>query len=147
MQSCRCFCYHLLKHPMLILTPQLHQEKTSKAIPDLCLSSIALQSRWLWLQQADESHAWAELPLTVPRDVESFFQASTYTIIGDGRSTAFWTGRWIQDQAVKHIAPCLLNFVSRKDIRQTTCRDARGFAKSPKASWSKQQTNTGGSGG
>ena len=91
-------------------------------IPDLHLSSIAVQRRWLWLQQADESRAWAELPLSVPRGVESFFEASTYTIIGDGRSTAFWTGRWIQGQAVKHIALCLLNFVSRRNIRQTTVR-------------------------
>ena len=92
-------------------------------ILDLDLSSIALQTRWLRLQQADESRAWAELPLSVPRVVESFFEASTYTIIRDGRSTAFCTGQWIQGQAVKHIAPCLLNYVSHRDIRQTTVVD------------------------
>jgi len=93
-------------------------------ILDLHLSCIALQTRWLRLQQADESRAWAELPLSMPpRIVESFFEASTYTIIGDGRSTAFCTGRWIQGQAVKHIAPCLLNYVSHRDIRQTTMVD------------------------
>jgi hypothetical protein len=92
-------------------------------IPNLRLSSIALQTRWLWLQQAEESRAWAELPLSVPHEVQSFFEASTYTILGDGRSTAFWTGRWIQGKAVKHIAPSLLTHVSRRDIRQTTMAD------------------------
>jgi hypothetical protein len=86
-------------------------------IPDLRLSSVTLQTRWLWLQQAEDSRAWAELPLSVPREVQSFFEASTYTILGDGRSTAFWTGRWIQGKAVKHIAPSLLSYISRKDIR------------------------------
>jgi hypothetical protein len=93
-------------------------------IPDLRLSSIALQTRWLWLQQAEDSRAWVELPLSVPREVQSFFEASTYTIFGDGRSTAFWTDKWVQGKAVKHIASSLLSYISRKDIRQTTMTDA-----------------------
>jgi hypothetical protein len=59
----------------------------------------------------------------MPREVHSFFEASTYTILGDGRSTAFWTGRWIQSKVVKHIAPSLLRYISRRDIRQTTVAD------------------------
>jgi hypothetical protein len=45
---------------------------------------------------------------------------STYTVLGNGRSIAFWTGRWIQGQAVKDIAPSLLDFVNRRSIESTT---------------------------
>jgi len=73
----------------MVVWPTVHRPKELEVlcILDLRLSSIALQTRWLCLQQADESRAWAELPLSVPHDVESFFEASTYTIIGDDRST------------------------------------------------------------
>jgi hypothetical protein len=92
-------------------------------ILDLRLSSIALQTRWLWLQQAEDTRAWAELLLSMPREVQSFFEASTYNILGDGQSAAFWMGRWIQGKAVKHITPSLLSYISRRDIWQTTVAD------------------------
>jgi len=89
-------------------------------IPDLRLTSIALQARWLWLQKVDQTRAWSSLPITSSREVRAFFSASTYTVLGDGRNTAFWTGRWIQGQSVKDIAPALLAFVSNRDIKATT---------------------------
>jgi hypothetical protein len=36
-----------------------------------------------------------DLPLSTAKEVQDFFQMSTYTVLGNGRSTAFWTGRWI----------------------------------------------------
>jgi hypothetical protein len=38
----------------------------------------------------------------------------------NGHSTAFWTGRWIQGQAVKDVSPSLLDYVSRRNIENTT---------------------------
>lgn len=64
-------------------------------IPDLRLTTIALQSRWLWLQQADERRAWIDLLIKATREVHDFFSMSTYTVLGNGQSTAFWIGRWI----------------------------------------------------
>jgi hypothetical protein len=90
------------------------------SIPDPRLTTIALQARWLWPQQTDESRAWADLPLTTAKEVQDFFQMSTYTVLGNGQSTAFWIGRWIQGQAVKDIAPSLLDFVIRRSIQSTT---------------------------
>jgi hypothetical protein len=89
-------------------------------IPDLRLASIALQARWLWLKHTDATRAWAQLPIKASREVAAFFDASTFTLIGNGQSTAFWTARWIQGKAVKDIAPTLLEFVSRRDIVETT---------------------------
>lgn len=89
-------------------------------IPDLHLTGIALQMRWLWLRHTDEQCAWAELPISASKDVKAFFEMSTYTIIGNGHSTAFWTGRWLQGQAIKDLAPTLIGFVSRRNIADTT---------------------------
>ena len=61
-----------------------------------------------------------QLPIAVTREVSAFFDASTFTVIGNGQTTAFWTDRWIQGKAVKDIAPALLEFVSRRDIKETT---------------------------
>jgi hypothetical protein len=43
-----------------------------------------------------------------------------YTVLGNDRSTAFWTGRWIQGQVVKDVAPSLLDYVSCRNIENTT---------------------------
>jgi hypothetical protein len=45
---------------------------------------------------------------------------STFTVVDNGRSTAFWTGRWLLGHAIKDIAPSLLHFISRRDIANTT---------------------------
>lgn len=89
-------------------------------IPDINLSGIALQTRWLWLQQTDGQRAWAQLPLAASQEVSAFFVASTYTIIGNGRSTSFWTGRWLQGRAITDIAPTLTALVHRRNIPRTT---------------------------
>lgn len=89
-------------------------------VPDLHLTGIALQARWLWLRHTDETRVWADLPLSTSREVRAFFDMSTFTVIGNGRSTSFWTGRWLMGHAIKDIAPSLLHFISRRDIVNTT---------------------------
>jgi hypothetical protein len=74
----------------------------------------------LWLRHTNETHAWADLPLSTSREVQAFFDMSTFTVVGNGRSTAFWMGRWLMGQAIKDIAPSLLHFISRRDIANTT---------------------------
>ena len=89
-------------------------------IPDLRLTSIALQARWLWLQKVDQARARSSLPIASSNEVRAFFSASTYTVLGNGRTPAFWTGKWIQRQSVKDITPAPMAFVSQRDIKSTT---------------------------
>jgi hypothetical protein len=58
-------------------------------VPDLHLTGNALQARWLWLRHTDETRAWAELPFSISREVQAFFDTSTFTVVGNGRSTSF----------------------------------------------------------
>lgn len=123
---CRCFLWMgregSIRRKCMVAWPTVcwPTDLGGLGIPDLRLTGITLQARWLWLRQADESWAWAELPLSVSKEVQAFFQMSTYTVLGNGRSTAFWTGHWIQGQAVKDVAPSLLDYVSCRNIENTT---------------------------
>jgi hypothetical protein len=64
-------------------------------ITDLKLVGFALQTRWLWLQKTDQSRAWSQLPIKTAPEVQAFFRASTYTIVGDGKTALFWEDRWV----------------------------------------------------
>ncbi|KAJ1276687.1 hypothetical protein BS78_05G233700 [Paspalum vaginatum] len=59
-------------------------------VPDLRLTSIALQTRWLWLQRTDENRVWSGLPIQVASEVRAFFAASIFIQVGNGRRTLFW---------------------------------------------------------
>lgn len=92
-------------------------------IPDIRLTNIALQTRWLWLRDTNDQRAWSDLPLSVSTEVHVFFETSTYTAIGNGKRTAFLTGRWIQGQAIKDLAPTLTSFISRRNVCRTSIAD------------------------
>lgn len=93
-------------------------------ISDLKLQGFALQTRWLWLQKTDQERVWSELPIKTVREVQAFFRASTYTIIGDGRTALFWTDRWIHGEGVQDIAPCLFQLVPMQARRRQSVREA-----------------------
>ena len=58
-------------------------------ITDLRLTGYALQTRRLWLQKTDDSHAWRELSISTEPQVREFFRASTFTILGEGTAALF----------------------------------------------------------
>lgn len=74
-------------------------------ITDTRLTATAFESKWLWLQKVDSDRAWAELPLRASREAVDFFIASTYTVIGNGERTMFWTDRWLDGRSVRQLAP------------------------------------------
>ncbi|WVZ79026.1 hypothetical protein U9M48_026654 [Paspalum notatum var. saurae] len=90
---------------------------------DLKLFSIALQSRWLWLQRTDEDRVWAGLPISVASDVRQFFDASIQVKIGNGRKTLFWLDKWLDGQSVQTMAPALVSAVSRRDLKNLSVAD------------------------
>jgi hypothetical protein len=77
----------------------------------LKLQGYALQTKWLWLQKADNSRAWSQLPLRAEPEVLAFFRASTYTVLGDGNTSLFWEDRWLNGADVAELAPNLVKQV------------------------------------
>jgi hypothetical protein len=64
------------------------------------------------------------LPIKSSPKALAFFRASTYTIIGDGKKTLFWTDNWIHGNSIQEMAPALLAVVSRRAIRTQTVAQA-----------------------
>jgi hypothetical protein len=81
-----------------------------------------LQTRWLWLQKTNNTRAWSELPIKTNPEVQAFFRASTFTVIGDGSNALFWEDRWLQGAAVSDIAPNLAQLVSRRTKARQSIR-------------------------
>lgn len=54
--------------------------------------------------------------------VASFFRASTFTLVGDGRLAVFWEDRWIHGRGVQDIAPNLARLIPRRIRRSQTVR-------------------------
>ena len=83
-------------------------------ISDLKLASFALQTRWLWLQKTDQDRAWSQLPIHTSKEVQSFFRASTFTRLDDGRKALFWEDRWIDGEDAATIAPYLHQRITQR---------------------------------
>jgi hypothetical protein len=99
-------------------------ELSGLGITDLRLAGTAFQAKWLWLQRTDRDRAWPELPINSSPEAIAYFRASTYTVVGDGKNTLFWTDNWINGESTPKIAPTLLAFVSRRAVRTQTVEQA-----------------------
>lgn len=91
-------------------------------VSDLRLSGYALQTRWLWLQRTDQERAWSQLPIRTCPQVQAFFKASTFVVIGNGERTLFWEDRWLQGEGVADIAPCVYLLVPPRTRQRQTVR-------------------------
>lgn len=86
--------------------------------------SWALRMRWLWLEKTNPNRPWALLNVSVPTQVRAMFKISIVTNVGDGRTTTFWTDRWIHGQSIEDLAPTLMSFVRRRGWQTRTVQDA-----------------------
>jgi hypothetical protein len=93
-------------------------------ITDFRLAEMAFQAKSLWLQRTDQERAWAELPLKSSPEAVAFFRASTYTVVGNGRSTLFWTDKWINENSIQAMAPALFAAVCSRAIKTQTVAEA-----------------------
>jgi hypothetical protein len=91
------------------------------SLPELCW---ALRMRWLWLQRADPTRPWNNLPVHVPNKAKAFFSSMLVTEIGDGANTYFWSDKWINARSVSDIAPRLLLTVPKRIVSKRTVREA-----------------------
>lgn len=54
----------------------------------------------------------------------ALFAISLITNIGDGRTTDFWTDRWLQGQCIADLEPALMPFVRERSWRKLKVTDA-----------------------
>jgi hypothetical protein len=92
-------------------------------IPNLRMLNLALRARWLWLQRVDNTRPWNEFNIQVPPMVRQVFEGATYSVIGDGRSTFFWTDKWLPEGRLRDIAPNLFAAVPKRALRLRRVHD------------------------
>jgi hypothetical protein len=93
-------------------------------IPDFKLVALAFEVKWLWLQRIDLDRAWSALPLKMTCEAGAFFRASTYTIVGDGRSTIFWLDSWLNGVSLRTSAPTLFQYIPKRTSERLTVAEA-----------------------
>ncbi|WVZ93635.1 hypothetical protein U9M48_039600 [Paspalum notatum var. saurae] len=91
---------------------------------DLERMGWALRIRWLWFQKTGSTRTWTGLQVMVPKKASALFAAAVDTIVGNGRSTKFWTDRWVQGKTLAELAPNLFNTIPKKTVQRRTVSQA-----------------------
>jgi hypothetical protein len=52
------------------------------------------------------------------------FSASVISVVGDGTTTCFWTGRWLHNQSIRDLAPTLFELVQKWVVNKQTVHEA-----------------------
>jgi hypothetical protein len=60
----------------------------------------------------------------VHSNVKALFSVSVISLVGDGRSTCFWTDRWLHGQNFEDIAPALFALVPKSIATKRTVHEA-----------------------
>lgn len=80
--------------------------------------------RWLWMEKTQPECPWVLLRAHVPEPARTLLAISVITNVGDGRSTLFWTDRWINRHAITDLALALMPFVRRREWCTPSVHDA-----------------------
>lgn len=87
------------------------------------LVSTALQLRWPWLQRTAVDKPWASFRIRFRSQILSLFRAACCSIVGDGRSTFFWTDSWIDGRSIMFLALGIFAVVGHGASRSRTVAD------------------------
>lgn len=77
----------------------------------------ALRIRWLWAQKIDPSRPWAGPPISVPPKARALFNMVFISVVGDGKSTYFWTDRWLEGKNLAEVALSLFKVIPKRAIK------------------------------
>ncbi|GJN24054.1 hypothetical protein PR202_gb11765 [Eleusine coracana subsp. coracana] len=87
-------------------------------IPNLEIMSWALQMRWQWFRKTREDRPWTDLELPSNPNALALFAIATYTEVGNGNNTLFWSDRWLHGFSIENLAPAVFNSIAPR-IRKT----------------------------
>jgi hypothetical protein len=63
------------------------------------------------LRQTDPVRSWAGLPCQTDPATEIFFNASIVYVVGNEKSTLFWSDPWLEDKSFVNLMPELVEAV------------------------------------
>jgi hypothetical protein len=80
-------------------------------IHNLEIMSWTLQMRWFWLEKIGAAQSWAGLRILVYHNASAMFAIAIESLVGNGRNTYFWTGRWLHGSYLEYLAPNVVSCV------------------------------------
>lgn len=86
-------------------------------VKNLILFSRALRIRWPWLSCKNPVRPWNGSALPCNSTVWALFSASTVMSVGIGEMAKFWSGRRLNNQAPKALAPNLLLSLEERTLQ------------------------------
>jgi len=92
-------------------------------ISDLRRVGIALRVRWVW-----HDRRLGRRPATKEKVALALFQAATVLNLGNGRSTYFWTDKWIRGVNIESFAPTVFAAVRARNKMATVAEALDGSA-------------------
>jgi len=92
-------------------------------VTDLRKAEVALRVRWVWKDRLS-----GRAPASGEHAVLALFQAATLHRLGNGRSTFFWTDRWLNGSSLEREAPTAFAAVGRRRRRATVAEALPGNA-------------------
>ena len=97
-------------------------------ITNLQQLSWALNLRWLWLQKTEPDKVWNFFHVHAPKQVKAFFSVAIVTEVGNGKSTCFWSDRWLHGQRLDRLLPHLFAAIAPR-ARKRSVFDALADAR------------------
>ena len=82
-------------------------------IPDLKWMNIAMQARWQWLAQTDNSRPWSEFTISLPKAARQLCNAAMHKTVRDGRQALFWEDRWLEGFRIGEVAPAIYSRIPK----------------------------------
>jgi hypothetical protein len=93
-------------------------------ILNLEVLSLMLQTRWLWLRKTQPDRPWMSMDIHVHPNVTALFSVSVISMVGDSKSTCFWTDRWLHGHNIADLALTLLALVPKSLAKKQTIQEA-----------------------
>jgi hypothetical protein len=67
---------------------------------------------------------WTGMEIQVHANVLTLFSAWCFPWWGDGKSTNFWTGRWLQEKTIQDLAPTLHAAIPKSIAKKRSVNEA-----------------------
>jgi hypothetical protein len=93
-------------------------------ILNLEVLSWALQLRWLWMMKTQPDKPWTDMEIQVHANVSALFSVSVLSLVGDGKSTNFWTDRRLQEKTIQDLASALHATVPKSIAKKRSVKEA-----------------------
>lgn len=79
---------------------------------------------WLWLAKTEPANPLDEFQMQVNPSVKALFSVAVVSLVGNGKSTQFWTDSWLKGRSVANLGPHVFAAVNKRRVKRRTVHEA-----------------------